>query len=70
MENFDSEALSDGLRLGDQDNLRSLEAQMMISVDSMNLGDVEVLYCINNYNLSAIICAASREYYLSSEHWS
>nr|XP_045608733.1 kinetochore-associated protein 1-like [Procambarus clarkii] len=51
MENFDSEALSDGLRLGDQDNLRSLEAQMMISVDSMNLGDVEVLtagYSSNN----------------------
>lgn len=43
MENIDCEALCDGLRLGNKENLKCLEEQMVLSLDDMNLGGLQVL---------------------------
>lgn len=42
MENIDFEALSDGLRAGDGENLKALEGQMTVSVNSLDSGSSEV----------------------------
>ncbi|KAK7086198.1 hypothetical protein SK128_002833, partial [Halocaridina rubra] len=42
MKNFDPEAFSDGLRNGDPEQLRSLEAQMTLSLDNMDIGNAQL----------------------------